>query len=83
VSISPLFRWPNSVNHFSVNLAEQPLEFKEQLISFTASFGVALVTQDELKEPEGINTALTRADKALYRSKLGGRNRVTVADDIL
>jgi diguanylate cyclase (GGDEF)-like protein len=66
-----------------VNLAEQPLEFKEQLISFTASFGVALVTQDELKEPEGIHTALTRADKALYRSKLGGRNRVTVADDIL
>jgi diguanylate cyclase (GGDEF)-like protein len=61
------------------SLAGQEVVFNEHAIRFTASFGLAQVTQDELEVSEGIHAALTRADKALYRSKLEGRNRITLA----
>jgi two-component system cell cycle response regulator len=43
----------------------------------TASFGVAALT---LGSDEDSDVVLGRADKALYRSKQEGRNRITVAD---
>lgn len=62
------------------NFVAQEMVFKDQKIHFTASFGLALMTPDELVLNEGIHMALTRADQALYRSKQEGCNRVTVAD---
>lgn len=63
------------------SFAEQRIEFKGQLICFTASFGVARMTLEELKSSDGIRSALTRADQALYRSKQNGRNQVTAANE--
>jgi diguanylate cyclase (GGDEF)-like protein len=61
------------------SFAAQDIEFKGQTIRFTASFGLAQMTPDELDVNEGIHAALARADHALYQSKHEGRNRVTVA----
>jgi|GEM_PF-1943890 len=61
------------------SFAAQEVVFNGQAIRFTASFGLAQVTQDELEVSEGIHAALARADKALYVSKQEGRNCVTVA----
>jgi diguanylate cyclase (GGDEF)-like protein len=44
----------------------------------TASFGVAALT---LGSDENSDVVLGRADKALYRSKQQGRNRITVGED--
>jgi len=46
--------------------------------SVTASFGVA-----ERTEGENLDDWLKRADRALYRAKAGGRNRVACADAFL
>lgn len=62
------------------SFAAQEIDLKGQKLHFTASFGLAQMTPDELEVSEGIHTALARADQALYRSKQEGRNRVTVAD---
>ena len=50
------------------------VEFGGARIGVTISVGLALVAPDEL-----LDAALTRADKALYRAKNGGRNRVDIA----
>ncbi len=50
-----------------------PFEGKE--LSVTASLGCCLVPRSQRA---GLSTYLDRADKALYRSKEGGRNRVTL-----
>lgn len=60
-------------------IASLNVKFNEQTIRFTASFGLAQMTADELKMNEGIQSVIARADQALYRSKQEGRNRVTVA----
>lgn len=48
-------------------------------IHFTASMGLTEMTEDEMKATNGIQTTLARADQALYLSKRGGRNKVTIA----
>lgn len=60
------------------HFAAQEVEFNSQKIRFTASFGLTQITPDELEVSEGIDSALARADQALYRSKQEGRNRVTI-----
>ena len=53
-------------------LAESPLESVKSALPMTASFGVAIVSRNDLE----IHDVLRRADSALYRSKRRGRNRV-------
>jgi two-component system cell cycle response regulator len=51
-----------------------PLSFDKGVLNISASFGVA-----ELGQPARNATELIRlADDALYQSKRGGRNRVTL-----
>jgi len=45
----------------------------EKTISFTVSVGV---TQIDIEDDKGIESALKRADNALYEAKINGRNRV-------
>ena len=59
------------------DIAAMPVEGRAQIV-MTASFGVTGL------RPGGISlaTLLARADRALYRSKLDGRDRVTSAEDL-
>jgi len=51
------------------------LNAPHHLLEFTASIGVAMIDQDE-----DIHDAIRRADRALYRAKEQGRNRVICAE---
>jgi diguanylate cyclase (GGDEF)-like protein len=57
-----------------VSLELRPLPYKQSRIRLTASIGVACKQRDETAE-----IALHRADKAMYRAKRAGRNRVETA----
>jgi diguanylate cyclase (GGDEF)-like protein len=61
------------VDRIRQNLAAMTLDSEEE-IRLTASFGVAAL------EPQDVSPSdiLERADKALYRSKLGGRDQVSL-----
>jgi diguanylate cyclase (GGDEF)-like protein len=50
----------------------------DQTIQFTISLGVAQV---DLDNKASLETTIHLADKALYASKSGGRNRVTLSSD--
>lgn len=53
-------------------IADARIDTEAGTISLTASIGVAAVIGDE----DGINAIIDRADRALYRAKTNGRNRV-------
>ncbi|SCX84269.1 diguanylate cyclase (GGDEF) domain-containing protein [Nitrosospira sp. Nsp13] len=55
---------------------ETPLHLKELSIPVTISVGVAMLRPGERKE-----TLIERADKAMYKAKEAGRNRVMLAKD--
>ena len=57
------------------NVAATQLEHADELIVFSLSMGVAT-----LAEGESLESAIGRADAALYVSKTGGRDRVTMAE---
>jgi diguanylate cyclase (GGDEF)-like protein len=57
----------------AVAMAEVPLE-NAPPIHFTTSIGVAVLTAEDIR----IDTLLNRADRALYRAKNAGRNRVGI-----
>jgi diguanylate cyclase (GGDEF)-like protein len=52
------------------------LDSNQELIPVTASFGVACYRGDE-----SLEQVIDRADRAMYRAKSQGRNRVIVCDD--
>ena len=53
-------------------MAEAPLQSGETTIAVTVSIGVAVLDAGDAA-PDAV---LARADRALYRAKEGGRNRV-------
>ncbi len=55
-------------------VAEHTVMYEGGEIAYSISLGVAPLTEDV----EDIKTWITRADQALYRSKEGGRNQVTL-----
>jgi diguanylate cyclase (GGDEF)-like protein len=57
-----------------VSIAETPVTTPTGDIFFTASMGLTLLAGTD----HDIDTALARADDALYRAKEAGRNRVQV-----
>jgi diguanylate cyclase (GGDEF)-like protein len=59
--------------------AEIAAGFSEDGVPVTASFGVAQVMPGSATPDETLADALDEADRALYRSKLEGRNRTTLA----
>lgn len=54
-----------------LSIAECPFNFNQQRIPITASFGIAT-----FHEGDEIETCFERADKALYKAKESGRNRI-------
>ncbi len=58
-----------------IKVADTPLMLKDQVIRLTVSIGVAAL---HMKDANA-DAALIRADRALYRAKENGRNRVEVA----
>lgn len=57
-------------------LAEYPMSFGRHEVGITVSIGVASISDDDLSA----DAVLSRADRALYQAKDGGRNRVELAD---
>ncbi len=60
------------------SFARQQLKFGGDIIHFTTSIGITRMTPDELEVSNGMQSALARADQALYQAKQEGRNRVCV-----
>lgn len=58
-------------------LASAPIEIQQKSVVVTASFGVA-----QLDFEQGLDKALTLADKALYKAKEKGRNKVLSASSL-
>ena len=58
-------------------LATSPVELQQKKVVITASFGVAQIDFEQ-----GLDKALTLADKALYKAKEKGRNKVLSASSL-
>jgi diguanylate cyclase (GGDEF)-like protein len=58
-------------------IAEHPVQWNEQTVSVTASFGVTTIEAGEVDSL----AVIARADAALYRAKQEGRNAVRAAED--
>ena len=58
-------------------LATSPVELQQEKVVITASFGVAQIDFEQ-----GLDKALTLADKALYKAKEKGRNKVLSASSL-
>jgi len=67
---------PLIVDRTRTKLAERSFAFGGKRVNVTASFGVAGYRGREAKPT--FNELMNRADKALYRAKQGGRNRVEI-----
>jgi len=62
------------MNNVRQKIEKCPFHFKEKQVQIIMSFGIAEFGRNDMPE-----TAFERADKALYRAKQSGRNRVCVA----
>jgi diguanylate cyclase (GGDEF)-like protein len=58
----------------------QPVNIQDTAISVTVSLGVATLDRET---QGGVEQLLGAADRALYRAKVGGRNRLEVANAVL
>lgn len=63
------------INSVRQKIEKCPFHFKEKQVQITMSFGLA--SFEDLDTPEKV---FERGDKALYRAKEGGRNRVCLAE---
>ncbi len=63
------------MNNVRQKIEKCPFHFKEKQVQITMSFGIAEFGRNDMPE-----AAFERADKALYRAKQGGRNRVCLAE---
>lgn len=63
------------MNNVRQKIEKCPFHFKEKQVQITMSFGIAEFGRNDMPE-----SAFERADKALYRAKQGGRNRVCLAE---
>lgn len=61
-----------------LSFSEKPIRTNEGLFQVTLSFGVTSVHPDSSTD---MDSAIRNADKALYRAKNGGRNRVEVWEE--
>jgi diguanylate cyclase (GGDEF)-like protein len=59
-------------------MASRPLKFAGNEVRLTVSVGVSALLPEDLSS----DAVLTRADRALYRAKEGGRNRVELDDNL-
>ncbi len=57
-------------------IEQSPMRFEQKRIDVTISIGVS-----EFRGKDILQSAFTRADRALYQAKLNGRNRVETATD--
>ncbi len=69
-----LFQAVKVAERIRTNVAAKPLDMGGHEIPMTSSFGVASLSDSD----DDVHTILIRADKALYRSKDEGRNRVDI-----
>jgi diguanylate cyclase (GGDEF)-like protein len=58
-------------------IADKPIEWEGELLSVTVSIGVASIGTSR---KESVEDLIRAADRALYRAKTGGRNRVVLAE---
>jgi len=72
---TPLAAAEAAAERLRAHLAERPIIAGREAIAVTVSVGVASFGKDD----KSIDAFLNRADKALYRAKNCGRNRVEVA----
>ncbi|MCL2456936.1 MAG: diguanylate cyclase, partial [Defluviitaleaceae bacterium] len=61
------------------NVANIPLNIGDKIINITTSIGVGSIVPDAVS-PHGMNEFCENLDKALYRAKTNGRNRVEISD---
>lgn len=84
-----LFVFSGAGSDAAANLADRvrrliedtPLSLEDdRSVRITVSIGVAALESNPEKEPETMEHLIDRADKALYRAKESGRNRVVIAE---
>jgi len=61
-----------------VNIAKHKIIFENKVVQVTVSIGLSHIS----KEDNDIQTILKRSDKALYKAKESGRNRVVCYDEV-